>query len=166
MSNREIDFRRIVKNVMSVYQESMDNYIRTKPEGALTDADVIIMNMNVIMGVTTNMYYTLKELLPTTPIDFDYIKATILNNLKDNFEKVKDYQVKQKYMPLTVEQLKEIKEKGFTFVDMPDGSQRKITDQDILVSEKDAEKVLDHAKAEAKDDIIRPTIILPEGVQR
>jgi flagellar motor switch protein FliG len=118
------------------------------------------------MGVTTNMYYTLKELLPTTPIDFDYIKATILNNLKDNFEEVKDYQVKQKYMPLTVEQLKEIKEKGFTFVDMPDGSQRKITDQDILVSEKDAEKVLDHAKAEAKDDIIRPTIILPEGVQR
>jgi hypothetical protein len=161
MINLEADFKRIVKNVMGVYQDELDNFIRTKPEGSLTDADIIVMNMNIIMGVTTNMYYTLKEILPTTVIDFDYLKATIINNLVDNFEKVKEYEPKQRFIPLTLEQVKEVKDKGFTMIKMPDGKEKKVTEQDILTSKEDAAKVLDHAKKEAKDAINTPKIIMP-----
>jgi len=161
MTDVKDDFKCIVKNIMSVYQEEVDNFIRTHPEGSLTDADVIIMNMNVIMSISTNMYYYLKDLLPTIPIDFDYIKATIINHLKDNFEKVKEYNPKHRYMPLSVEQVKEIREKGSTVIKMPDGSEKTVTQNDILVKESDAEKVLNSAKNEVKNASYQPKIILP-----
>src|SRR5579872_1139394 len=115
----EAEFKRICKNIMATYQQEIDNYIRSKPDGYLTEADVIIMNMNIIMSVSTNMYFTIKELLPIVNIDFDYMKASIINNLKDSFEKVKDYMPQNKYLPLTVDQIKEIQDKGFAMVEMP-----------------------------------------------
>lgn len=161
MNNLEAEFKNIVVNVMRAYNKEFDEFIHSKPPGTLTDADIIVMNMNVIMSITTNMYYSLKDLLPTTTIDFDYLRATILNNLKDNFEKVKEYEPKQRYMPLTVDHIKEIKEKGFAMVTMPDGTEKKITQQDILGNEEDAKKVLSEAKKEAKNAARTPKIILP-----
>lgn len=156
MSNMEDDFKRIVKNTVIAYQEEMDNFIQSRPSGSLTDTDVILMTMNVVIAVSTNMYYSLKEMLPTTQIDFDYVKATMINNLKDNFENIKTHQPTQRYLPLTVEQIKEIQANGFTFVQMSDGTEKKVTEQDIYVSGQAADEVLNAAKNEVKSKIARP----------
>lgn len=148
MNDRETEFKNIVKKIMAVYSDEMENFTQTKEVGSLTDSDVIIMNMNVIMSVTTNMYYWIKDILPMSVIDFDYIKVSIINNLKDSFEKIKEYEPKQKYMPLTVEQIKEIREKGFVMMKMPNGDEIKVTEKDLFIKESDAEKILNSDKKE------------------
>lgn len=138
---KENEFQTIVKNVMNAYRDEMDNFIRTNSEGNLTDADVIIMNMNLIIGITTSMYYTIKEILSTTKIDYDYMRATIINHLKDNFDKIKEYKPKERFIPLTAKQVKEILDKGFVIVKMQDGTERKFTEKDIYINHNDEEKI-------------------------
>ncbi len=157
MTNQEKDFKDISKAIMKTYHEEMHRYLNSKAAGSLTDADVIVMIMNLTMGISTNIYYSLKQILPTTPMDFDFMRAKLSNSLVDSFEKIKEYNPKESVMPLTVEQVKEIHEKGFAIIKMADGSERKVTEDEILVKKEDADKMLQ----ETKDAPHTPKIIIP-----
>jgi hypothetical protein len=157
MSNQEKDFKAISHAIMQTYHDEMHKYLNSKAAGSLTDADVIVMIMNLTMGISTNIYYSLKQILPSTPMDFDFMRAKLSNSLVDSFEKIKQYNPKESVMPLTVEQLKEIHEKGEAIITMADGSQRTVTKDEILVKKEDAEKILQ----ETKDAPHTPKIIIP-----
>lgn len=155
----EKDFKEISSTIMKCYQDQMHTYLNSKPDGSLTDADVIIMIMNLTIGVGTNIYYSLKQILPNTPMDFDFMKVKLSNSLVDSFEKIKEYNPKESMLPLTVEQVKEINEKGSTIIKLPDGSERTVTKDELLVKREDADKLLDEAKKEAINAANTPKII-------
>lgn len=146
MESKEKDFKEISNTIMKVYHDEMHRYLNANSEGTLTDHDVIIMIMNLTIGISTNIYYSLKQILPTTNMDFDFIRAKLSNSLVDSFEKIKDYNPKESAKPLTMEQIKEIQENGFAVIKMPDGSERRITQDEILVKKKDADKITEAIK--------------------
>jgi hypothetical protein len=157
MSDKEKDLRDISQAIMKTYHEKMHEYLNSKPEGSLTDADVVVMIMNLTISISTNIYYSLKQVLPTTPLDFDFMKAKLSNSLIDCFEKIKEFNPKERMMPLTVEQITQIREKGFVMVTMPDGSERRVTEDDILIKKEDVDKLVN----EAKNATNTPKLILP-----
>lgn len=155
----EKDFKDISSAVMKCYQEQMHTYLNSKPDGSLTDADVIIMIMNLTISISTNIYYSMKQILPTTPMDFEFMKVKLSNSLVDSFEKIKEYNPKESMMPLTVEQVKEINEKGSTVIKLADGSERTVTKDELLVKREDADKLLAEAKRETINAASAPKII-------
>jgi hypothetical protein len=163
MSVEEKDFAAISREIMNKYHEEMHKYLNSKAAGKLTDADVVIMIMNLTIGIGTNIYYSLKQILPTTVMDFDFMRAKMVNEFSDTFEKIKDYNPKENMMPLTVEQVKEIQEKGSTTITFPDGRQRVVTEEELLVKKYDAERMADHVKKEVKDAANTPKIISASG---
>lgn len=159
MSSKDEDFNKITKAIMKTYQDQIHEYLNSKPDGELTDADVIVMIMNLSVGISTNIYYTVKQILPHTKIDFDYMKAKMCNSIVDGFEKIKDFNPKDTMMSLTVEQVNEIKEKGFAMIPFADGTVRKVGIDDIMVKRNDADKLLEEAKQKADDIVSTPKII-------
>jgi len=163
MSDKEAQseaFRKISGDVMRCYHEKMHEYLNSKEAGTITDADVVIMIMNLTIGVATNMYYSLKQILPTTTIDFDFIKAKVINSFVDGFEKIKEYTPKNDMFPLTADQVKEIAREGHVMVTMPDGKVRKVTKEDILIKKEDVEKIAEMQKKEVVG-AHTPKIIVP-----
>lgn len=157
--SKEEDFKGIFKAIMNTYRDQMHDYLNSKPAGSLTDADVVIMIMNLTSAVGTNIYYSLKQYLPTSPLDFDFMKVKLVNSFADSFEAIKSYNPKDGVMPLTVEHLKEIQEKGFVIIKLPDGTERKVTDNDILIKKDVAEKLV----KETKEAAHTPKIIVPSN---
>jgi hypothetical protein len=157
--SKETDLQIITTAILRTYQEKIHEYLNSKPDGSLTDADVIVMVMNLVVGVSTNIYYTLKQILPDTKMDFDFMKAKMGNAIFDGFEKIKEFKPEETMVSLTVEQVKEIREKGFTLIDLPNGGQRKVSMEDIMVKRQDADKLLDEAKQKADDIANTPKII-------
>ena len=95
MSDKDTDLQNISKEIMKTYQNEMHAYLNSKKDFELTDADVIVMIMNLSVGISTSIYYTLKQILPSTKLDFDYMKAKMCNSLVDEFEKIKTIQSKR-----------------------------------------------------------------------
>lgn len=153
-------FKQISKDVMLCYHEKMHDYLNSKEAGSITDADVVIMIMNLTIGIGTNIYYSLKQILPTSTVDYEFVKAKVINSFVDSFEKIKEYTPKNDMLPLTAEQVKEIATVGHAMVTMPDGKIRKITKEDILIKKEDIEKI----KSLDKKEIVgvnTPKIIVP-----
>lgn len=144
--SKEEDFKQIAQAVMNTYHEKMHDYLNSNPQGSLTDADVIIMIMNLTMSVATNIYYSVKQILPSSQLDYDFMKVKLSNSLADSFDKIKQYTPKESIMPLTVEQIEEIMKNGFAIITMPDGSTRKISENEVLVKKEDAEKLIKETK--------------------
>src|ERR1700679_2383693 len=111
MDSKENSAKEILRKVMKCYNEEMHHYLISLPDGRLTDSDVIFLILNLTLGISTNIYFSLKEILPTTIIDFDFAKAKLINSLSDSFEEIKKYIPEKNNMPLTVEQVVEIHEK-------------------------------------------------------
>lgn len=160
--SKEEAFKRISGDIMRCYHEKMHEYLNSQETGTVTDADVIVMIMNLTMGIGTNIYYSLKQILPTTVIEYDFVKAKIINSFVDAFDKIKDYNPKNDMLPLTTDQVKEIAREGFAMVTMPDGRQRKVTKEDILIKKEDVDKL---AELKSKEIIgaNTPKIIIPGG---
>jgi len=158
MQNREEEFKRISSAVMKVYHEELHSFLNNNPQGTITDADVIIMIMNLTINVSTNVYYSIKQILPTTQLDYDFMRAKVINALVDSFIKIKDFNPRESTMPLTVDQIKEIYENGFCMVTLADGTSRRISKEDVLVKKEDVEKLIDEKKKE-KADASTPKII-------
>ncbi len=161
MLNQEADFKEILDAVMKTYHDKMHAYLTGKPDGTLTDADVVIMIMNLTMNISTNVYYSVKQILSTTKVDYEFMTATIMNHLVDAFKNIKNYSPKETLMPLTVEQIKEIQEHGFTTITLADGAQRRVSKEELLVKKEDAKKIIEGAKHDAIAKIHTPKIILP-----
>lgn len=156
-------FTQISKDIMRCYQEKMHEYLNSKEAGTLTDADVVIMIMNITMSVGTNIYYSLKQILPTTTIDYEFVKVKIINSFVDSFDKIKDYTPSLDMLPLTQEQVKEIATVGHAMVTMPNGKIRKITKEDILIKKADIDKIADIHKPEIVGGNT-PKIIVPPHI--
>jgi|SRR6185503_3684769 len=156
------EFKRITSTIIRTYQSEMEIFLRNN-NGQVTEGDVTVMNMNILISVGTNIYYSLKEMLPTANIDFDFIRATVINNFVDTFDKIKDYHPKERMMPLTPEQVKEINDKGFIIIKLNDGAEKRITKEDIFVKKEDAQSII----SDAKKEIIQPNrsreIIVPNA---
>lgn len=161
--SKETDLSVMTTAIMKTYQEKIQHYLHSKPEGALTDADVIVMIMNLTVGVSVNIYYTLKQILPETKMDYPFMRAKMINAIADGFEKIVEYKPEETMVALTVEQVAEIKEKGFAVVPMPNGGARRITMDEIMVKRQDADKLLDEAKQKADEIANTPKIITPHN---
>lgn len=151
----ENDFAAITQAVMKAYNDELAKYL-AKP---LTEADVILMIMNLTMSVSTNIYYSLKKYLPQTEMDFDFMRAKICNSIVDSLDGIKSYNPSQETMQLTPEQLKEINSLGFINLKMPDGSMKKVTEKDILIHKDDLEKLMAETKNKVIQENARPKII-------
>lgn len=144
--DKQIDLNVMSQTVMRAYQDAMHSYLASKGAGELTDADVIVMIMNLTIGVATSIYYSLKQILPTTPMDYDFMRASICNSLKDSLGKIKDYSPKETMLPLTQEQVGEIKDNGFTVLKLADGHERKVTADEVMIKREDADKIMESSK--------------------
>ncbi len=163
MQSREEFFKKITTDVMDTYHEKMHDYLANTADGNLTDADIIVMVMNITMSISTNIYFSLKQILPMTKLDFDYMKVTIINHLKDSFEEIKKFSPKEGVMPLTTDQIKEIQKNGFTIITMPDGQERKVSEKDLLIKKADADKIAESVKEQAGVQSTVPKIIKPSA---
>lgn len=166
MSKRNVDFERISKAIIGCYQEEMHRWLDENSDGKLTDADVIIMVMNLTIASSTNIYYSLKNILPRAPLDFDYMKATMMNAMIDGFEKIKEYKASDSMRTLTLDEVKEAQEKGFVIIKNDDGSERKVLKDEIYFSKESAEKMKEDVKKQAIHAPKEPKLILPHGVKR
>jgi hypothetical protein len=146
---KETEFQRITMSVMKTYQSEMHEYLSRHSDGSITDADVIFMIMNLSVGISTDIYYTLKQILPSTQMDFDFMRASMVNAISDAFEKIKEFNPKETMIPLTPEQVAEVKDKGFTMLKNSDGTERKITMEDIMVKKEEADVILSNAKKQS-----------------
>jgi hypothetical protein len=129
---KQKDFRIILTEVMRSYKNNIHDYLEENSGKNLTDSDVIILIMNLTINISTNIYYSLKSFLPKSSIDFDFLRAKMINELSDSFEKIKSYQPEDQLMQLDTNDIKEIMEKGFTTITLEDGSKRKIYKEDLL----------------------------------
>ncbi len=163
MDERDVDLQDMSKAIMKTYQEKMHEYLNSKPQGTLTDANVILMIMNLTIGIATNIYYTLKQILPGIQMDFDYMKAKMGNEIFAAFEKIKDYNPKDTMMVLTVEQVKEIQEKGFAVIPMPNGGARRVTVDELMVKKEDASKLIVDAKKKSINMPNSKKIVVPSN---
>lgn len=159
----QLKFKNICNTVLKTYDNEMHNYLQEAPEGTLTDADVILMIMNVTIAIGTNLYFSLRKYMPRTKIDFKYMRATIINHLSNEFLKIKEFKPEEDMIQLTNEQLLEIKDKGFFMLKQPDGSSVKITAKDLLFKKDEIDKYLaeQDAKKEIKNAADTPRIITP-----
>lgn len=160
MSTNE-DFNKIANALMKTYQDEMHEYLTSKKTGELMDSDVIVMIMNLTIGIGSNIYYSLKQILPSTPIDFDFAKAKIINSFVDSFEKIKSLDFSEGMQPLTIEQMKEIEDNGFTIVTFKDGSQKRVSKEDIRVKRDETDSIIEGAKKESIYSGHEKKLILP-----
>jgi hypothetical protein len=160
MQTREDSFKEILTDVVRTYQNKMHDYLTNKPDGSITDADVVLMVMNLTINVSANIYRSIKEYLPTTTVDFDFMRAKMINAMADEFEKVKVYKPEQGLMPLTTDQIKEIMDKGHAVITMPDGTEKKVHKDDLLLKKEDVDKFAKEAKRETVN-ANTPKIIIP-----
>lgn len=126
---------------ISAYDNELHDYLSDSEEKKITQADVIVMIMNLTISISTSLYYSLKEYLPNVPMDFDFMKAKIINSLVKNFDDIKNYTPKNKMLALTPEQIKEIMDKGFFILKLEDGLEFKVTEKDLLFKKDEIEKL-------------------------
>jgi len=154
------EFTKMSTSIMKCYQENIHNFLNTQELGTITDADVIIMVMNLTIGISTNIYYSLKQILPTTTIDYDFAKVKIINELSDHFEQIKQFKPENEMHALTVDQVKEILDVGHMTITFADGTVKKVMKEDLLVRKEEVEKLIEGNRKE----ILAPNppkIILP-----
>jgi vacuolar-type H+-ATPase subunit F/Vma7 len=93
-------------------------------------------------------------------MDYDFMKAKMINSIADGFEKIKAYKAEDSVIQLTPEQVQEIKDNGFSII-MVDGKERKVTWDDLMVTKEDAEKMKNETTKRIKEDKNTPKIITP-----
>jgi len=140
----EVAFHGITTEVMRHYNLLLHEFLESAPQGSLTEPDVVVLIMNITMAAATNMYFSIKQYLPNTGADFDFLKAKMINSFVDAFEGIKTYDPKSQLLSLSIEQVQEIIDKGFVMITMPDGQMKKVTREEVMIKK----DVLDTIKKE------------------
>jgi hypothetical protein len=160
---RDKHFKLIATKVMKAYHHNMQEFLLGNSKGSLTEADVAVMIMNLSVGIGINIYYTIKQILPNAKMDFDFMKATMCNELIKGFEEIKDYNPPDYILALTKEQVQEAIDKGFVDVTHADGTVERVLKDSIVVTRETAEKLIQNEKKEAQDAAIANKIIKPRS---
>lgn len=155
---QEIQFKKIATKVIDSYYDEMDSYFRN-PDYKLNESDVIMMVMNMTVGMAKNIYFSLKDFMPDRTLDFDFMRAKIINTLSDEFNKITEYNPKKTLIELNKDQLNEIVENGHAIVDLGDGNEIKVTEDDIYMKQDDAKELAEKVKKDVTNDINSPKII-------
>jgi hypothetical protein len=152
----EKSFKNITNAMMKTYQQKMEEFFKENKEH-LTNADVAIMIINLSIGLSVNIYYTLKQMLPSENLDFDYMKATICNSVIEGLENIKNYTPNDSMINLTEEEVKEALHKGSVNISLSDGTLHTVNIDEIMVTKKDAAKIKkDFINADNTPQIIKP----------
>lgn len=130
--NKEL--RQINGEVYRTYIREMNEFLSKNKGPELLETDVQIMIMNLTISISRCLYFSLKKFLPKSELDFDFMRAAILNNLKDEFEEIKNHDSDKSHVELTHEQIKEIFEKGYITLTI-DGMEVKFTKEDLEFKE-------------------------------
>lgn len=129
----------IITNIMITYHRRMDDYLSEISGKDVKETDVIILLMNILTNVASNIYYSIKKYIPDASFDFDFLKVKSLNSLAEEMDKIKDYKYEESLFKLNKEQLQEIFKNGHIVIKV-DGINRKVTFDDLLMQKEDAEK--------------------------
>lgn len=133
---------KIVNNIMDVYHYELRQYFMEN-KGKLLTNDVILLILNITSNVSTNLFYSLEEYSNDEKIDYDFVKVKMINELATTFEAIKIYQPNKEVNEISAEQVKEIFSKGSTMITLKDGRQRKITEQQLMLTKEDYEKYME-----------------------
>lgn len=163
MDTRTQDLNDIADKVMRAYHGAIDDYLQSKKQGSLTDADVTMMVMNALITISTNIYYSLKQILPTSPLDFDFLRAKAINELVSSFMNIKDFKPESNRLPLTPEQCREILDKGFCMVKLADGVIKRVEKKDLHIKKSELEKIASEINKESIDATNSPKIVDKSG---
>lgn len=83
-------FKKIHDKIISCFRDEFFSWIESAKERNVTEGDVLVMLMNLTISVSSGIYGTIRMYLPDTRIDFDFIRAKMINEMSDTFEKVKN----------------------------------------------------------------------------
>jgi hypothetical protein len=123
----------ITIKIMDFVRASLDEYFNSlKPN--LLNTDVVSFILNLIESLSANSYYLLKLYLPNHELDFDFIKAKMLNALSDKFEDIKKY---TPCIDITKDQMNEIIKNGIekTEITLVDGTKVSLSVNDLYMKE-------------------------------
>lgn len=155
----------ITSSIVRSYVKAMDEFIASNnmktSEKSLTNADVIVMILNVTVSSATAIYYSLKDYLHDETLDYDFMRAKLINELSSEMDKIKTYDPKSKMLQLTVDQIKTFIENGYVDVELKNGVIKRVTKDDILIDKNEADKYLHELKKtiEEKERASAPKII-------
>lgn len=151
-TNTESFTRQISEDIINLYYKSMQDYL-SQQDGKILEGDVVVMIMNICLGTAVNIYYSIRDIMPNTQIDFDFARASIINKMSKNFDDIKEYK-KETPVQLTPSQLNDIQNNGKTLIEMPNGIKKEISKKDIIAKKTEVDKL----KTEKNN---KPRIILP-----
>ena len=100
--------KEITEDVSSFYHKRLKQFLLDKNRGSITEAEVIILIMNICIAMSVQIYFSIKDYLPNAEIDFDFSTAKIINAISDSFKKIKEYDPGDGLIELSKEQIKEI----------------------------------------------------------
>src|SRR5580692_11475653 len=106
--NYEEAINKIFKETIGTYYKEFNIFLST--DKTIKYENTVIMVMGLVDFISTAIYYSIKQLNPDFPTNFDFLKAKIINQLSDSFEKIK------KFNPLAQVHVNEIIEKGFIII--------------------------------------------------
>lgn len=145
----------LCQELIEKYYDRMQEFFIDN-RGGLIESDVLVMVMNLVVGVSTNLFYSIKSFFPKTDtIDYEFIRATAINKLRENFDKIKEVDFSEDYVALTNEQLTEVQTKGFTEI-VTDGVKRTITREDVKITKREADRVAHENEKRRNSKIIVP----------
>jgi hypothetical protein len=132
----------ITKELGSLFHEKMNDFLQTNCN-SLTDADVVILIMNLTISTSVNVYSSFKKYFTDeSQLDLNYIKVRVINALSDAFEEMSHFSTKDEDIlrKLTPEQIKQLLDDGeITYID-ENGHKMAITQDNIMMKKSDAEK--------------------------
>lgn len=79
-----------VNDILELYYKKLDEFVVVS-EGNLLETDVLLMIMNIMSSLNKMMYKSIKEALPDAKFDYDVIKTNLINDISDEFDRLKSY---------------------------------------------------------------------------
>lgn len=142
--------KNISQQVFNEFDREFSTFINDSERKILTEADVILLIVNCVTTVATNIYYTSKRYLKPGAIDYDYAKVHMINKMADLFEQIKNYTPDGTQMTLDEATINKIIKEGSAMVTFPDGTSRTVTEKDILAPK----KTIDDLKRKAISELV------------
>lgn len=129
--------KEISKKIHTLYYQEMDNLISN---GELSGHDTFVLIVDICIRSVFSIFHSLPVFFPEvkfTKEQTDQIRKEIIDFLESNLVGLEN----ANQMPITSEQIKEIEEKGFTIVELPNGETKRIEKKDILITKQDVVKL-------------------------
>jgi hypothetical protein len=129
--------KEISKKIHTLYYQEMDDLISNND---LTGHETFDLIIDICIRTTFSIFHSLPVFFPEvkfTKEQTDDIRKEIIDFLESNLVGLEN----ASQIPITSEQIKEIEEKGFAMVELPNGETKRIEQKDILITKQDVGKL-------------------------